>query len=465
MKGTPEGEGWAIHHQPESHHSMNQTTESTEATERKPARFDASRRPAVAELEQIVTTATAAADATAQADAADLRRRTGKVTRGARGAADRAKKADADAVLFANAVHAEATGRPGFTVSRSDRARRKSRYRSQSRALVERLDLHVRNGYLEEDRAPRCQFGGHLTVVRPSPMLREQIAGMSWLATLADHRHDEIVMLKGTKKADGHAELQEYEDTPETHAHRADMKFINRYLARADLDYVADLSTDGYGVDTRERFLRRYFTRGSFLSGGRLFGGWWQPLSKEDRLANVLIGGEAVASLDFHAMGPMLAYASLGVMPPSSDLYDIIPASYTFGPPGESQTVTLKRSTVKKLFNACLFAEAPLQQWPRGLQPAGRGVNVAEVITAIKRAHPALTPALFTGGGHTLQLIESSILVDILKRLIVQGITPLPVHDCVVVPESAVDSAHAIMAQAFEQATGLPARISVERAG
>lgn len=434
-------------------------TQTIETPERKSARFDASRRPAAPELDQIVTAATQAADVITAQDAAALRKLKGKISRPAT-REQRVKQTEADAALFANAVHAEARGMDGFTVNRGN-TRSKSRYRSQGRALVHRLDLHVRNGYFEQDLGVHSPFGGSLTVVRPSAMLRALIGGMSYLATVANHQHDEIVMLKGTKRADGYAELEEYTDSELTNRYRAEVRFINHKLAQADLDYVADLTTDGYGIDTRETFLRRYFTRGSFISGGRLFGGWWLPLSKEDRLANVLIGGESVVSLDFQAMGAMLAYAAAGAVPPEGDLY---PTRYTLGSPGDSQTVHLRRETVKRLFSACLFAEGRLTQWPRNLQAAGRGVNVADVITALRAAHPAIAPLMFQGLGHALQFVESSILIDAMLRLLTNGITALPVHDCVVVPESAHEAAKGIMLEVFERHTGLPGRISVERA-
>lgn len=430
------------------------------APPKRTARFDAARRPAAPELDRIVAGATTDADSTAKADAAELLRTKGRHCRPPT-AAQTVKERDADAVLFANAVHAEARGYDGFTVNRGDRIRRKSRYRTQGRALVKRLDLHTRNGYFEQTLGYRSQFGNQLTVVRPTALLRTLTDGMTYLATVADHAQDEIVMLKGTKRADGHAQLVEYKDDERTHQYRSQVRFINRMLASADIDYVADLSTDGYGVDTRECFLRRYFTRSSFVSGGRMFGGWWLSVSKDDRLANTMIGGESVVSLDFQSMGARLAYAAAGAIPPEGDLY---PTRYTVGAHGEHAAVTLQRDTVKRLFNACLFAESPLQQWPRNLQAASRGVNVGDVIAGLSAAHPALAPLWFTGAGHGLQFVESTILVQIMLRLLTQGITALPVHDCVVVPGSDREPAEAIMRETFEFHTGIPAAITAESA-
>ena len=40
------------------------------------------------------------------------------------------------------------------------------------------------------------------------------------------------------------------------------------------------MEKDKHNYDLDSRLLKRYFTRGSFKSGGRLFGGFWQQLKK-----------------------------------------------------------------------------------------------------------------------------------------------------------------------------------------
>ena len=53
------------------------------------------------------------------------------------------------------------------------------------------------------------------------------------------------------------------------------MTEINQWIKEADLNYLMPINSKT-DVDLGERRLRRYFTRGSFESGGRLFGGFWQ---------------------------------------------------------------------------------------------------------------------------------------------------------------------------------------------
>jgi hypothetical protein len=156
-------------------------------------------------------------------------------------------------------------------------------------------------------------------------------------------------------------------------------------------------------------------------------------------------------------MAARLAYARAGAAPPEGDAYR---ATYR-GSAGEQ--VELDREIVKTLFSACLFAEKPLRQWPEDLRDCAAGLKVAKAIAGIAEAHPALAPLFFTGVGHGLMFTESQILVEVLLRLIERGLTALPVHDAIVVAESAQEEAERVMREAFEFHTGLDARISIER--
>jgi hypothetical protein len=59
---------------------------------------------------------------------------------------------------------------------------------------------------------------------------------------------------------------------------------------------------------------------------------------------------------------------------------------------------------------------------------------------------------------------ESSILVNVLLRLGDQKIAALPVHDCIIVAESADAVGSQQMLDSYKPYTGLPGRIAVEHA-
>jgi hypothetical protein len=81
-------------------------------------------------------------------------------------------------------------------------------------------------------------------------------------------------------------------------------------------------------VDAHDRTMRRHFILTAndeaprFDRSGRLFGGFWMNL-KSSRRGSIRIEGEPVAVLDYASMFPRLAFVSMGVAPPATDLYAI----------------------------------------------------------------------------------------------------------------------------------------------
>lgn len=112
---------------------------------------------------------------------------------------------------------------------------------------------------------------------------------------------EEIVLLKGEKGVGVRADLREYEDTALTARFRSEMRLINNRLTVSDILYEGPEN-----VDDGARHLKRVFTRGTFGTGGRLFGldggGFWLNLRKKHRLRHLQIDGEAVVSIDFASM-------------------------------------------------------------------------------------------------------------------------------------------------------------------
>src|SRR5262249_33082049 len=148
---------------------------------------------------------------------------------------------------------------------------------------------------------------------------------------------EEVIILKRTKRGywDEGGQI-EYEDTEETKWLRAEVQELNAWLEQADITFESWAYDKP--VDFRARRLFRYFVKGDFKSGGRLFRGFWENLPKRARLLGLTIEGEGVVELDYSQLNPMLAYAKVGRLPPSGDAYTL---------PGFEQ----QRDGVKKVFN------------------------------------------------------------------------------------------------------------------
>ncbi len=255
----------------------------------------------------------------------------------------------------------------------------------------------------------------------------------------------EVIQLKRAKGGFwDEGDLQEYDDTSEIVQFREQVRAINDWLDEAEIDFDEALWPGGKPVDTLDRRLRRVFTLGRFDHGGRLFGGFWQALSKRQRLEGLSIDGEDVVELDYGQMNPRIVYGLNKAQPPAGDAYSV---------PGYEA----HREGVKKVMNAMLFATKRLTRMPRGVRKTFEGrQRVEDVMTAIEQAHPAITSSFFTGLGHRAQFIESQVLVDVLLSLRASGIHALPIHDSVIVGRSNKDKAREVMLSSFFKVTGVP---------
>ncbi|MDH5667221.1 MAG: hypothetical protein OEY86_04335 [Nitrospira sp.] len=288
-----------------------------------------------------------------------------------------------------------------------------------------------------------------ITLLRQYGVTAEQIT--------ANYAGQEIVVLKGEKDdwfTD--ADLADYDDTSDTTKYRNEVRTINEWLREAPISVVPDMSSI---VDVRERHLRRYFTRSSFQSGGRLFGGFWQQMSKRDRLKCLQIHGGDIVEKDYNAVAPRLLYGLAGQSIPSVLLDD------PYRIPGFERS----RDGIKKVFNALLFdlpttqrkrfpADSHTKFDPQELQRVGG--RVQPVIEAIKKAHDPVADYFRTGVGHRLMFLESSILVAVLLELRQREALALPIHDAVLIGQKDGQIVERVMLDQFERISGKAGKVS-----
>ncbi len=243
----------------------------------------------------------------------------------------------------------------------------------------------------------------------------------------------------------------EYEDDPTTRHYRTQMTGINASLRDADITFdEAALDDCERVVDDGDRHLRRVFTQERFDSGGRLFGGFWQGLSKKERLRGLMIGGETAVELDYGEMAPRVVYGLSGVQPDREDLY-AIPRYGSF------------REGIKLVMNAMLFSSHRLTRMPKGgRKHFRRWHRIEDVMVAIEEAHLLIRHQFFTGIGHETQFTESQILIDVLLLLKAREIVALPIHDAILVPSSRHAEARGVMLACFLRHTELEGVVDVK---
>ena len=361
-------------------------------------------------------------------------------------------------VLVADLAYHYLSGSPGngLVVPRGKRELgKKSRYHPPyfTRSFPKLLDTLQRLGYLRQkigaySAKPRQS---KRTTIQPQTRFVELV--VKHQVTFEDLEvsdAEEVIILKRAKRSHwDKGEKIPYQDTLVTRRLRAEVLALNSWLERADIAF--DANAHERPVDARARRLFRYFARGDFKSGGRLFKGFWQTLPKPARLIGIRIEGESIVELDYSQFNPMLAYARVRGSPPSGDAYSL---------PGLEQF----RDGVKKVFNALLFDDKPRRSLPKGVGgffPVG--TKIGDVVDAIREKHPTLESVLSTGAGFHLMYLESEIMMRVLEQLRHQAIVGLPIFDGVLVKASKAEAAKIVMKEQFKNATGLEIEVRLER--
>lgn len=260
----------------------------------------------------------------------------------------------------------------------------------------------------------------------------------------------ELILLREEHEGGKKGKLLEYDDTPDTLKYRKEMERINAWLAEADITFDTTQCYPKEPVDPRSRTLRRIFNNGSFTEGGRLYGGFWQPLSKAERSKGIRIGGQSTKSLDYSQVCPRILYGKAKATPPGEDIYTI-------------RQFLGYREGVKKVLNSLLHAKEPLKRAPMGTRPLlPKKAKMDDMVRWIAEAHPALKPYFCTGIGMELMFLESQILVEVLLTLADHKVVALPVHDAVVISIDDVEDAYSVMVEVFKKHTGLDGVVTVE---
>ena len=284
--------------------------------------------------------------------------------------------------------------------------------------------------------------GGQQTILRAGPKLLSRIDGFDITrGDMGQAPEDEVLILRAPKRhSNSIAAYQEYDDDKTTLSLRQQMNDINAWLD------TADISCSHSQVDPTKRRLRRIFNNSDFAQGGRLYGGFWQAMSSDERQEHILIEGDCCVELDYGQMSLAILYGLTGTKPPEGDLYDLsaegIPTDY--------------RKGIKTVIQALINSSKVPTKMPKGVRkliPSRYSIN--DILEAVARKHPAIYPQMTSGIGMQLFRKESDILVDVLLTLKTQGIVALPIHDAVVVQDDNSDKAKAVMKKVFKEHTGI----------
>lgn len=268
------------------------------------------------------------------------------------------------------------------------------------------------------------------------------------LQDLCVTKERDAIQLRATKKTgDKKGKPIKYQENEITLQYREEMDRINSFLSDADIEYHGKNT-----IDLSKRSLYRIFNNGVFTDSGRLFGGFWINMGKED-LSQLTIDEEPLAYLDFGQFAARVTYWKAGAIPNFVDAYEI-------------KDLNASREAIKELFNKLLnYGESidkltpKFKNYPRlygkdGLKDEKRTAH--SVINLIKKQHPAIKDYFHKEGIFTTMFIESEIMVKILLTLIDKRIVALSKHDGLLVKESDADSAREVMFSVSKDYLGFP---------
>jgi hypothetical protein len=149
-------------------------------------------------------------------------------------------------------------------------------------------------------------------------------------------------------------------------------------------------------------------------------------------------------------MVPRVLYGLAGVEPEFNDAYTV---------PG----MEAYRDGVKMVFNSMLHSSRTLTRKPQGsakLLP--KWMTIEQITERITRFHEPVAHVFYAGKGLYLSFKESTVLVDVLVKLLDQGIVALPIHDAIIVREDQQAKAKSVMLEVFREVTGIGGVVNVE---
>ena len=255
----------------------------------------------------------------------------------------------------------------------------------------------------------------------------------------------------------------DYEDTPETIAMRAEMKFINEALA--------GLVVLQFGKRMAIPLCRRIFNK-DFDRGGRLYclGSSHQNMRgwcRRDLQIAVDGGPRPVVELDWSELHIRMAYEAAGAKAPAGDLYVI--DGYERGAVKLATNVAFNAKNRIKTIGAVakdLHDEEALREISglrRGRHTLDFQSFTAGLITAVENKHHRIRGAFNSDAGARFQRKDSDMAVEVMTEMIERtGRCPLPVHDSFIVADVDAGELRRVMKKVARR-RGLPLKLKEKR--
>ena len=255
-------------------------------------------------------------------------------------------------------------------------------------------------------------------------------------------------------------------NTPKINKYKINLNKINRFLLKhciaLDLEDIS-LSTiahihkrqeDRQSINYSNVCLRRIFSRGSMLLGGRFYGGWWQSLPSKFR-PHITIDGQKTSEVDFSTMSLRILYAKENIqIPDNRDLYDI-------GLRGSKSYLSESRELIKIYINAILNDDKG------NFRLDNKQLNTLKLTNnqlkeKVYNTHKDISKYFSTGIGLKTMFIDSQIAEKILLHFLGKEIVVLPVHDSFIINSEYVNDLKETMISLFKSVVGSSTKVKTK---
>lgn len=287
---------------------------------------------------------------------------------------------------------------------------------------------------------------GKRSTIEPLPYITELITTHHLRKSDFNIKERQPVILRARKTSDQKKKKKagkelELPDTPEVKVLQDQINQINAFIKQQDIRYVGDRPE----IDEERLTIYRVFNNGRLDEGGRLYGGFWQQLSGEERDDEILINGERVVGPDYGQMAVSILYALEGIPMPLDDAYKLKGWEHY-------------RDGVKRYINKLLHDDTGTPKAKKSDFIGCKYKKVETITEALRKdvfeQHKAIAHHFNGSTSGRLFYVESNLLVHVLLQLQNKGICALPVHDSLYVAKENSDETIKTMKSAFKDLLG-----------
>lgn len=283
---------------------------------------------------------------------------------------------------------------------------------------------------------------GRRSTIHPLPYIAELITTYHLRKSDFNTKERQPIILRARKTPDQKRKGKpgkelELPDTPEVKVLQDQINQINAFIKQQDIRYVGDRPE----INEERLTIYRVFNNGRLDEGGRLYGGFWQQLSSEEREEDILINGEHVVGPDYGQMAVSILYALEGIQMPLEDAYEL-------------KGWEDYRDGVKRYINKLLHDDTGTPKAKKSDFIGCRYKKVETITEALRKdvfeQHKAIAHHFNGSTSGKLFYVESNLLVHVLLELQNKGICALPVHDSLYVAHVNLEETIKTMKTAFK---------------